>query len=100
MFWQTFALIRNYARCGGRYAGDSSAAAGFLPCFESFLLAFSHGTGSLDDFSHARCWAVNPEVILGKGDGSSLAMRPKSLWTESNPWVSGSNWVPTECEDF
>ena len=64
MFWRAFALVRDDARCGRRYAGGSSAAAGFLPCFESLLLAFLHDEGSLDDFSHAGYREVNRSLIM------------------------------------
>ena len=65
MFWRAFALVRDDARRGGRYAGGSSAAAGFLSCFESLFLAFLHDAGSLDDFSHAAYCEVNRSLILG-----------------------------------
>jgi hypothetical protein len=59
MFRRALALVRDDARCGRRYAGGASTAASFLPCFESFLVAFLHDTGSSDDFSHAERRGVN-----------------------------------------
>jgi hypothetical protein len=74
VFWRAFALVEDNARGRRHYARSSGAAASFLACLESLLLAFLHEAASQSEFSHDQGYQVN-QVLEFRSRTASFAAR-------------------------